>query len=406
MYKTDAMEEFKRLIAVTKAAAAEPENRSQETPADANSAANPGNEDSVDQAKQSGSNTEEVAGAAGEHADNGNGPGVQEIGEDPASGSAPAPKTEVDYIPELTKTAEALEALADRVARHAAAEVAAELVVRKRAEAIDEATLQLMDTLGVDEESAAVVAEALANGEITEDELVAAAEDTESASAIAEATGATPEEVLQVAEEIGAVAEATGETPEQIAEKALAVAEQGDAEQLVKEARAEYARSRSILRRARAEKDFFTAHRAASRMASILEHLTGKTASVDEIIDAEAPAADDADEAGTRAADANAEEAAPGTAETAGEEQIAADMLGDGTSAEDLAVIEEAIQELAEDGVPIEVIEEMVANEYSRNVPEVVKTASAENPPGDLLAFAHVYLREKVAAGRRLRAGK
>lgn len=398
----------------------------------------PGQADSLEQAAAAGSTTADISDTPAEQPANANSPEVQEINQDPSDGAAPAVATDDSAIsseqpagaqgPDLLKQAAALEAQAELVFKQACAELAAEVVLRKRAEAVEGAAANLAEQLGIDNESATAIAEGLASGEITEQDLADAAQATQDVQDLSESLQVSPEEIMQAAQEISAMADEKGLSPDDIVQQAVAM-HQAEAEQARMEvAKKAYAEAETLFRKASAEKDTFTMAIAKKRMGRILKAAMGEDDEAEaeaetaeqeadeaekEAGEAEAHAEPDADNAGgpsdndadNKGSEESAETAATGTDGTDGEEQMAADLMAAGVPQDELQVLDQAVGDLVQGGVPPEIIQQVLTEKMAGGAPDLTKTAEADIM-ADPRFFAHAYLSTALEDHRARKAGR
>jgi hypothetical protein len=373
----------------------------------------PGNADSLEQGKGAGSTVGEIESGPGKRAETA--ASIQEINQDPASGEAPSPKKETAEKSTtkkadmgLLKTAEAMEAQADLILRQAASEVVAELVIRKRAEAIEQAAGGIESEIGVDPETAKQIADAIANGEISADDLASAKESTDAVMEIAEATGANPAEVLQYAAQIDEVAAEKELSAEDIAGAAMTQHQAACEQEMLREVRTEFNKVNTILKRAVAEKDGFTAMCARGRLSEIAQLVGGHLAATEIPADPEVESAEDDVEVGTKkrkSPESDAEQASPESNDTTGEEQLAAEMLGAGIPADEVGAASAAFEDLRDNGVDEEVLKAALADELMNVELGVSHTSSPEEVVKDPKSFVRLYVRAAVQ-DYRLRQGK
>ena len=388
----------------------------------------PGQADSLDQGEEAGSNTAAISTTPAEQVETANTPGNQELGEDPSTGEAPAVKDDKSFIneaaagdspPDLVKQAEAMTVEADLLLRQAATEVVVQLMLRKRAEAVEGVAGDIASELGVDEETAAAISEGLANGEIDPAELESVAAEAPMVFELAEKLGAEPEAILQAAADITEKAGAEGLTGDDIVDSALAAHTAASEIAEIKAARLTFDQLGEVLKQAESENDKFTVQVTRGRRNSIIKSLGGdltghlaETPPEDDTSDVppesgggeegtpvggEASAADvDPAEAGDGGEESE-EDAATAGSDLAGEEQMAAAMLNANVPSDEIEVAQEAIQDLIDGDIPIEVIQEMVSNELTPGASEeLLKTASADDHSTDPLVIATDYLRAAV----------
>jgi len=428
-----AVEEFRQLLgSLRKTAKIEDAvEHAAETSETSVSQSDSGNKDALAQGKGAGSTTAETSTAPADRQANGNEPGTQELGQDPAAGAAPSPKkgdasggkTEVKTVSTtegnadaleqgkgagstiskcaetLTKTAESMEVEAGNLTKQIAQHVIAELAVRKYAEALDAAGSGMAEGLGVDAETGSALAEAIASGEITEDQILDAQDKTDAIEEICEVTGATPEEVIEFGNMIEQAAPADA-SPEDIAEAAIAHQAAIEEQETLQNLQAEYQNTAKVLRRAEAEKDEFRYAHAQARMAKIMDVLSHYAAALP--VEEDLPPkkkkgkADEDEEAGDDAQKSSDKEA--------GEEQLAAEMLGAGVPEDETGAVMQAIDEL-KGNVDDDVLKQAIADELTGNVPEISHTASPEElSTQDPKQFVHLYLRTVLQAYRLAKA--
>lgn len=357
-----------------------------------------------------------VASRSGE--DNGNELPKLEVGDDPAkaefgpdvtdteatgneeiidSGDAASVKTSSEPSAadiDIKKVAEAMIAELDLVEKsllHLAATEVVGDVAEAGAEVEGEdiiagAIPEIVDTFGVDEDTAAAIAEAIASGDITEEDLSRALEEQSMIEEIKEATGATDEEIAQMAEEVGQQVEASGKTPDEVVADAMGMLQK----QAMAELREEYNALNGIQRKARAERDGFTVRLAGAKMAEIenkiksmfgVQHIA-EDADQDGIDDASAadPEASTDAEADTSDTPAEAPEAPAADGDAAiPQEDAAAAMLAGGVAPEQLQIVQDAIQELVDsEQIPLEVVAQVVGEKMAGQTPDLTKVAAAE----------------------------
>jgi hypothetical protein len=354
---------------------------------------------------------------------------VLEVGDDPAKAKdGPNVTTSnADGIEELCKSgdtmvikqastmADKLDALDKQLLHLAAAEVVAELAVKHQAEmeeaAIGEAVPEIQASLDVDPETAAQIAQAILDGDIPEEDMVQAVEQNQNLKEIAAATGATPEDVLAIAEQLGAEAEATGKPVEQIVQEAMGELQK----QAMAEAHKDYNALDAVEKKASSEGDAFTARMAQKRKLQIENWLDSlgpvheagacekkEAAGEDEVVApdeeevaaAEAAPADSAPAETEVAAEETAPEVGPPGDEAGmpGPEGLAAGMMAQQVAPEQLQMVEAAITALVESGIPPELIAQAVQERMAGQVPDLTKVASAEDLEKDPKLMAHVAI--------------
>lgn len=381
----------------------------------------PGNADSLEQGEEAGSTVNDIDGKAAEHPDMG-----LEVDEgEKTTNMAAYPKVKKEkeaayserpagsIAPDLIKQAETLESLSDILLKQASAEFMGDVAVISHVAETESMISTLADELDVDKDVAEIVFTALQNGEISPEDLVAATEQTDKITALAETLDADPVEVYQVALAISKLAEENNMTADEIVENAKNVLEGATQAEIVKTAAAEFERAKHLYKRAVAEKDEFAAAFAKSRMKTCLQVVTG-----DENVDVDSILKISAAEKNTEAPE-NDVEVQKNKEKNNGADQIAATMLNEKAPEEDAAmkviadagvpedeieVVKQVIKDLIKGGVPVEVIEQMLQNELKGQTPDLVKAAASEEAPTDPLVFSHIYLRTMLLDHRLKKA--
>ncbi len=408
--KSGAKETFQQLLASLHRAASDAET---DIGVDA-----PGQADSLEQGEGAGSTVADIEDIPAEQASEELGPGTQELGEDPSSGAAPTPvKSEPEGVitdvgtgdnVELIKTAEAMEAQAQVLLHQACSEIMAELCVRKYAEAVEEAATGLESDINVDPETAQAIAEALASGEISAEDLEAVKEQTDAVMEVAEATGADPGEVMQYAQQIDEIAGPQGLSAEEVADSALmqheAAAEAAQMEWL----KSDFANAKQALHKAQAENDEFGVMVATGKLTKISQLVGGHWAASDTMTT-------------VKRAETGSEQAAPRSNGTSGEDQIASEMVGTaapmssvtrkamaeaGIPTDEIDIAQQAMNELRHRGMPEDIIAQTIADELSGNCPVIPHNATAEELAEDPKVFAHVFVRTAVQEFRQSKAAR
>lgn len=363
----------------------------------------PVNADALEQGKGAGSSVDEADGTPGERPDNGNGPTEQEAGDDPSNtpeGTAPEEsedsykQTDATDGVELLKTAEALETVANFLKKEAAAQVVADHLAAEYAASIKKVAEAVEADLGIDEETASAIAEGLASGEISEEDLAGAAEQADMVMQLSEAMGVPPEEVLAAAQEIGETAEAQGVAPEELVSQALAQHQAAAEAEADKQLREAWQNAKAVLKQAEAEGDDYTAMRARAQLRRIAKIATGEDTEMPEDT-AEEPAEESAEESSADVSGGEAPNAGVEGAEGGeGAEDLAAQLLEQGIDPDEVAAAQQAIEELQAGGVPDEVIAEMIEEEMAGQ--EIPHEASAEDIEQDPKLYSKLFVRAAV----------
>lgn len=351
-----------------------------------------------------------------------------EIGDDPAAVEEDVTVTEKtsDGEAEIEDSGEGLlekqaSALADELEKldakllHlAAVEVVSELAIRHQAEmeeqAVEEAMVQaipeIQEALGVNDETAAAVAEGILSGQVTEEDWADAVQQTADLQDIVDSTDADPEEVMAFAQAVEQEAEATGKPVEEILESTLS----GMQDQAMQGLEQEYNASDTIAKTASAEGNAFAAaaaRRNMRRIERILDSMYGvgsvrkraeeemaeEETPAEETPVEETPAAEVVPETATETADADGADAAA----AAGAEEAAAGMA-EGATPDDMQVqiVQDAIQALIDEGVDPAVIAQAVQERTMGVLPDLTKVASAEDLEKNPKLMTHVALAMAV----------
>ena len=396
----DKADELSRLIGLLKQAESMPND------------GEPMEADSRDQGTKSGSNVKDVKQVAvrpGES--NAQAMPVLEIGDDPAK-AAEGPKvkkSEADGIEQIVDSgkpfvvkqaaaemADRLDDLSGKLMHFAAAEVVAELAVLHQAamesSAVEEAIPELSELLGIPKMASAALAGGILCGDVSQEDLSDMVEQTRLLSHVAQSTGMPADQVYKVAESIGDEAFRHGVTPEQVVHTAVAHIQK----QALAETREAYNQTAQLIKQATADNDMFTVSMARRRMSGLekqtesilgMGHFAEAPEDSEEPEETEEPKEEvpETEEEVPAAPEAPADPATAAVPDEGPGDELAAGLMAQNIAPEQVQIVTEAIQTLADSGIPPEVIAQAVAERMGGGVPDLGKMASSEELTAEAL---------------------
>lgn len=388
----------------------------------------PGQADSREQAKGAGSTVDQLsASKKAEQLANANAMAVLEAGDDPTKkADGPPPVKEADsttktvaatdspdLIKQATTLADTFKIVCANIQHNAEIERTwlakkAEAVAEAQA-AVAEAIPVLQETLGLDEEQAAGLAQEIVTENIGPEEVEAMAEQAANLQEIQAATGESPETILQVASELGQAALDNGMSAEDVASQTEGVLRQAATEIALQTLREQHKEALGVLKQAQTDGNVFDVTIARARVNSIMHQACTLLGVAHQAMDDEedVSAAGESQELEDEPVKPEGEVDTsgggdPGTSEedVNAAEDVAQELLAQGVEPETVAAVQQAVTDLIDNGMPVEEVAAVLQEMGDQTGPDLQKVAATEQAKWSRRDFAHMFINEAVHKAR------